>query len=106
MPKRDPHLDRLLRAAAQHDDAAPAEMPYGFDTRVVALARAHRLASGDTSAWEIARLVRRIAVGAVIITAIASSAAYWQVSQNQDLTEPSSNAYAIADNAIETEFFQ
>ena len=106
MAKPDPHLDRLLRAAARHDDAAPAEMPFGFDTRIAALARAHRLASGDTSGWELARLVRRVAVGAVIIAAFASSAAYWQMAENQDGSDPSANAYAIADNAIEAEFFQ
>jgi hypothetical protein len=106
MPQHDPKLERLLRAAAQHDDAAPSEMPFGFDTRVVALARAHRLASGDTGGWELARLMRRVAVGAVIITAFASSAAYWQMTENRDISEPSSNAYAIADNVIDAEFFQ
>ena len=30
-------VDRLLRSAAQAGDEAPAEMPFGFDTRVVAL---------------------------------------------------------------------
>ena len=106
MAQHDRKLERLLRMAAQHDDAAPAEMPYGFDTRVVALARAHRLASGDTGGWEVARLVRRVALGAVIITAFASSAAYWQMTENREISDPSSNAYAIADNAIEAEFFQ
>ena len=106
MAKRDPNLERLLRAAAHHDDAAPAEMPFGFDTRVAALVRAQRLASGESGGWELARLVRRVAIGAVIVTAFASSAAYWQKSENQDINEPTSNAYAIADNAIEAEFFQ
>lgn len=106
MPQHDPKLERLLRAAAQRNDAAPAEMPYGFDTRVVALARAHRRASGHDTGWELGRLMRRVAVGAVIITAFASSAAYWQMTENQDINEPTSNAYAIADHAIEAEFFQ
>lgn len=106
MAKRDPNLERLLRAAAQHDDGAPAEMPFGFDTRVMALARAHRRASGHDTGWELSRLFRRVAVGAVIITAFASSAAYWQMSENREISNPAANAYAIADNAIEAEFFQ
>ena len=36
---RDVDLDRLLRAAAQTKAEAPAEMPFGFDTRVIALSR-------------------------------------------------------------------
>src|SRR3712207_7676492 len=42
----------------------------------------------------------------VIVTAFASSAAYWQMSEIEEIGEPTSNAYAIADNAIESEFFQ
>ena len=37
---KDHEIDRLLRSAAQSGDEAPAEMPFGFDTRVVALWRA------------------------------------------------------------------
>ena len=36
---KDVDLDRLLRAAAQTKEDAPAEMPFGFDTRVIALSR-------------------------------------------------------------------
>jgi len=32
-------LARLLRSAAQAGDEPPAEMPFGFDTRVIALSR-------------------------------------------------------------------
>ena len=104
MAQSDPDLDRLLRAAAQAAKA-PAEMPYGFDTRVVALARA-RAANRETEpGWELAGLLRRVALAAVVITAFASSAAYWQLSENSEIAEPLSNAYAIADNAIEAEFF-
>ena len=98
----NPDLERLLRAAAQHEKPA-AEMPYGFDARIVALARAERTAE-TTGSWEIARLLRRVAVGALVVTAFASSAAYWEFSENDSDGEPLSNAYAMADTAIEAEF--
>ena len=44
----NPDLERLLRAAAQHEKPA-AEMPYGFDARIVALARAERTAETTTA---------------------------------------------------------
>jgi hypothetical protein len=98
MNDRDSRLERLLRAA-RGDDAA-AEMPYGFDTRVVALARSTRPErNGDVRA--IARLFRRIATGAVVVAVFAGAAAYWQLEENDELAEPSWNAYAIADNAID-----
>ena len=108
MAKPDPDLDRLLRAAAaQEPGSAPAEMPFGFDTRVVALARAEQRRGGETNGGrELARFLRRVALVSVIITAFASSAAYWQMSENDAIGEPLSNAYAIADNAIESEFFE
>lgn len=105
MANPDPKLDRLLRAAARADDP-PVEMPFGFDTRVVALARAQAKRGEFGNGWELARLLRRVAVLAVVLTAVASSAAYWQLSENREIGEPLSNAYAIADNAIESEFFQ
>jgi hypothetical protein len=102
MAKSDHDLNRLLRAAAGAE-AAPGEMPYGFDTRVLALARGEG-ARADSS-WELAHALRRVAFAAALITLFASSAAYWQASQNDELSEPLSNTYAIADNAIEAEFF-
>ncbi|PYI69993.1 MAG: hypothetical protein DMF08_12635 [Verrucomicrobia bacterium] len=42
---KNEHIDRLLRSAAQADKEVLAAMPFGFDTRVVALWRA-----GDAAA--------------------------------------------------------
>ena len=107
MAKPDPDLDRLLRAAAAPEpDAEPASMPFGFDTRVVALARANRSPRGQNGGRELKRFLRRVALVSVIVTAFASSAAYWQMNEIEEIGEPSSNAYAIADNAIESQFFQ
>src|SRR3712207_5203904 len=107
MAKHDPDLDRLLRAAAPpQPDAESAEMPFGFDTRVVALARQKRGAGEPNGGRKLARFLRRVALVSVVVTAFASSAAYWQMSENQEIGEPTANAYAIADNAIEAELFE
>jgi len=107
MAKPDPDLDRLLQAAAAAErDSEPASMPFGFDTRVVALARANRGARETNGGRELVRFLRRVALVSMIVTAFASSAAYWQMSEIEEIGEPTSNAYAIADNAIESEFFQ
>ena len=100
MDKRESELERLLRAARGENNAT--EMPYGFDTRVVALARAtQRERGGEASA--IARLFSRIASVAVIVAAFASAAAYWQMEENDELAEPLSNSYAMVDPAIISE---
>ena len=103
MDKRQTDLDRLLRAARGEDPAA--EMPFGFDTRVVALARATQ-PNRSSDVRFVARMFRRIAVGAVIVAAFASAATYWQMQENDELAEPSWNAYAIVDTAINSEVFE
>lgn len=104
MAKFDPELNRLLAQAAQVQEPA-AEMPFGFDTRVVALAREKMRAEGRDS-LQLRSLLRRVAVLAVVVTALSSGAAYWQLNENDDLAEPLTNVYAMADNAIEADFFQ
>ena len=98
MEPHDDNLDRLLRAAGK-GEAAPAEMPFGFDTRVVALWRSQRT-KGDSG--DVARWFRRIGAMAVVVTAFAAAGAYSQLDDDNDLGSPLTNAYAIADNAIET----
>ncbi len=101
MDRGDSELDRLLRAAAERGEDPPVEVPFGFDTRVVALwhsQNGHQAAD----AWALARLVRRVAALAVAVIALASAGTYWQFRQNEALGEPFANEYAIADNAIET----
>jgi len=105
MDKRDSDLDRLLRAAAQEDDSPAQEMPFGFDTRVIATWRSQRSQSGSVF-WELAPLFRRIALGATVLMACASAGAFWQVQQNNELDEPTANAYAIADSVIEAGAWQ
>ncbi len=102
MDKLDAELDRLLRGAAKPAGSARAEAPFGFDTRVVALWRSQCSKVAEES-WELASIFRRVAATALIVTAFASGGAYWQLKQNSELGEPLTNAYAIADTAIEAE---
>ena len=101
MDKRDEPIDRLLRAAAACSaESEAAEAPFGFDTRVVAHWRAQRSERG-ADFWDFARVFRRVAASAAIVTACAGAGAVWQLQQNNDFDEPTTSAYAIADNAIE-----
>jgi hypothetical protein len=98
MKKTD--IDRLLRSAAQAPDVAPAEMPFGFDTRVIALARRN----GNGSA--LAALLRRVAVAAAAVIIFASAGAYLEFDQNTDAMLATGNEFAIADSAIQDEVAQ
>ncbi len=97
---KDIHLDRLLRSAAQARDDGPAEMPFGFDTRVIALARR----SGNGSAF--AALLRRVALVAAAVIVVASAGAYLEFDRSSDAMLPSGNDFAIADSAIQDEVAQ
>jgi hypothetical protein len=93
-------LDRLLRNASRAKDEAPAEMPYGFDTRVVALSRRN----GNGAAF--AMFVRRIAVVAAAVIVFATAGAWFEFNQNGDGVEGIGNEFAIADSAIQDEMAQ
>ena len=94
-------IDRLLRSAAQAREEIPATMPFGFDTRVVALwrAAAPRL-NGVTS------IVRRVAVLSAAVIVISTIAAIREASQNREISESFTNEFAIADSAIQDEFLR
>lgn len=94
----DAGLDRLLRAAAFTNEDGP-EMPYGFDTRVVALWQAH----GEREPNGIARLVRHVAVLAAVILIASAAGAYREVLRSDVSSEPLANEFAIADSAIADE---
>ena len=98
MSQPDAELDRLLRAASSAEEA-PAEMPFGFDTRVVALWRATR---SSTNGFGFARMLQRVALAAIVVTVAAGGAAWWQAADSTDSTDSFASAYAIADTEIET----
>jgi hypothetical protein len=92
MKNPDEILNRLFRAATA--PGPPAEMPFGFDTRVLALARAP---SPNGSAI-IALFAQRAAMIALAIIALVSVGVYRASTFNDDLPAE----YAIADNAIQS----
>jgi len=98
---KDHEIDRLLRSAAQTGDEAPAEMPFGFDTRVVALWRA--LAAKPNG---IASLLRRVALLSAAVIAISALAAVREIKQSREQYNEFTNEFAIADTAIQNEFSQ
>ena len=94
---KDVDLDRLLRSAAQAKDEAPAEMPFGFDTRVIALSRKN----GNGALF--GALLRRVAFVATAVIVFASAGAYFEFNRNGDAIAVSGNEFAIADSAIQDE---
>ena len=96
---KNEQIDRLLRSAAQADEEDPAEMPFGFDTRVVALWRA-----GTPKANGVVQLLRRVAVLSIAVIVISTIAAIRQANQSREIRESFANEFAIADSAIQDEF--
>jgi hypothetical protein len=93
---KDPALDRLFRAAAAAQQDHPNEMPFGFDTRV--LARARTRERGDLVA--LGRFLRRVVLISLGVIACASAGAYQELRQNEDLSDSLTDEYVIADNSI------
>ncbi len=93
-------LNRLLRSAAQAKDEPPVEIPFGFDTRAVALSRQN----GNGAAFAI--LLRRITLVAAAMIVLATAGAYFEFNRNGDAIAASGNEFAIADSAIQDEVTQ
>jgi hypothetical protein len=98
---KDQEIDRLLRSARQPSEEVPAEMPFGFDTRVVALWRG--LATKPNA---IASLLRRVALLSAGVIAISALAAVREIKQSREQYNDFTNEFAIADTAIQDEFSQ
>jgi hypothetical protein len=93
----DVDLDRLLRSAAKAKDEAAPEMPFGFDTRVIALAR--RNGNGAT----FALLLRRVMVVAATLIVLATAGAYFEFNRDSDTI---GNEFAFVDSAVQDEVAQ
>jgi hypothetical protein len=96
---KNEQVDRLLQSAAQADEKVPAAMPFGFDTRVVALWRA-----GMPKANGVMQLLRRVAVLSMAVIVISTIAAIREANQSREIRESFANEFAIADSAIQDEF--
>ena len=96
---KNEQIDRLLQSAAKVDEEVPAAMPFGFDTRVVALWRA-----GTPKTNGVMQLLRRVAVLSIAIIVISTVAAVREANQSREIRESFANEFAIADSAIQDEF--
>jgi hypothetical protein len=96
---KNEQIDRLFRSAAQADEEAPTAMPFGFDTRVVALWRA-----GSSKPNGVVHLLRRVAALSLAIIVISTVAAVREANQSREIRESFANEFAIADSAIQDEF--
>jgi hypothetical protein len=98
---KNDQIDRLLRSAAQTGEEHPAAMPFGFDTRVVALWRA-ALPTGNG----VMQLLRRVVVLSAAVIIISTLAAVREARQSRQQYSELTNEFAIADRAIQDEFSQ
>ena len=96
---KNEQVDRLLRSAAQVEKEVPVALPFGFDTRVVALWRA-----GMPKANGVMQLLRRVAVLSMAVIVISTVAAIREANQSREIRESFANEFAIADSAIQDEF--
>ncbi len=91
---KDSALERLFRAAAATLPAAPNEMPYGFDTRVLAGWRA-----GPRDSVDVGVLLRRVVLLSIAVIALATAGFVNELRQFEDPGE-AYDQNAIADSAI------
>jgi hypothetical protein len=96
MRNSDLSLDRLFRAAATTEVDQSDDMPYGFDTRVLAQARTNQLR--DLIA--VTRFVRRIVLISLGVIALAGAGIYHELRQGDDLGDSLTDEFVIADSAI------
>ena len=94
-------IDRLLRSAGKMGEERPAEMPFGFDTRVVALWRT-TFPMGDG----VIQLLRRVAVLSAAVIVVSTIAAVREANQSREIRGSLTNEFAIADSAIQDEFLK
>jgi hypothetical protein len=99
---KDKKLDRLLHAAARAGED-PAMMPFGFDTRVVALWSRNR---GTSRPNGVTSLVRRVALLSAAVIVVSTVAVVREANQSREINESFTDEFAIADSAIQDEFVQ
>ena len=98
-----PEIDRLLRSAGNAEQP-DAEIPFGFETRVVAGWRSGHGAGTDLA--DLSRFLRGAGALACAVVVIAGAAAWRQYREETRFASLATNEYAIADSAIQTEFSQ
>lgn len=101
---KTPDIDRLLRSAGRVPQTDADAAPFGFETRAVAAWRAGRGAGSDLA--DLSRFLRRAGALACAVLVIAGAGAYRQYREEARFASLTTNEYAIADSAIQTEFSQ
>jgi hypothetical protein len=96
-------VDRLLRSAGQTQEP-DSEIPFGFETSVVARWRSGQGAGSDFA--DLSRFLRGAGAIACGVVVIAGAAAWRQYREETRFASLATNEYAIADSAIQTEFSQ
>jgi hypothetical protein len=96
-------LDRLLRSAGNADQP-DAEVPFGFETRIVADWRSGKATGNDLA--DLSRFLRGAGAVACAVLVVFGTAAWRQYRDETRFASPATNEYAIADSAIQTEFSQ
>lgn len=89
-------LERLLHAAAETTAAPPNEMPFGFDTRVMALWRS----GPNRDLVDAGPLLNRVVLLSLAVIALAGAGVYDELRQSSEPEEPFLDQYSIADTAI------
>ncbi|HEX4666737.1 MAG TPA: hypothetical protein VH207_09055 [Chthoniobacterales bacterium] len=101
MKEFDLQLERLLRAAAEATSERPNEMPFGFDSRVLARWRA----GGKPDLVDLGRLLRRVVYLSLAVLLLAGAGVYHELSLPEAGTDSlGGDEYAIADSAISSLF--
>ncbi len=89
-------VECLLHAAAQAPEVQPNEMPFGFDTRLLAQWRA-----GFGSEFsDLRHLLRRVVWLSLAVIALGCAGTYHEWNQGDEASENPGDQYAIADSAI------
>jgi len=92
---KDNDVDRLLRSAAKAKEDTPVEMPFGFDTRVVTLARQN----GNGAMFAL--FLRCVTLAAAAVIVLAGAGVWLEFDRNADALTGSGNEFAIAESAIQ-----
>ncbi|MBA3544592.1 MAG: hypothetical protein H0T83_09175 [Chthoniobacterales bacterium] len=100
MKESDPQLERLLRAAALAGAALPNGMPFGFDTRVLAGWRSAQ----KRDLVDLRPLLRRVVLVSLGVIVLGATGVYNELRQNDEMGDPLTDEYAIADSAIGSVF--
>ena len=98
-----PDIDRLLRSAARAPQP-DAEVPFGFDTRVVSASRSGGGVGNDLA--DFSRFLRGAGALACAVVVIGGAATYRQYREEARFASLATNEYAIVDSAIETELLR